>query len=129
MYEAVNTPLNQVIHQLGDWRNQWLMEKKRWNEWQVALEKDGEFDPLESTFEKANDTIDSAIDLVLSRLEAMLTVQERAGNLQERLSALSVELDALIRDERRSTLLDDASPLLSARFFPNSQAARYGPRC
>ena len=117
LYEAANTPLNQAIRQLGDWRNQWLTEKKRWNEWQAALEKDGEFDQLESTFEKANDTIDSAVDLVLSRLEAMLTVQERAGNLQERLSALSVELDALIRDERRSTLLDDASPLLSGRFF------------
>ena len=117
VYEVVNTPLNKSIRQLGEWRSQWLAEKKKWNEWQSSLQKDGEFDQLESTFIKANDTIDLAIDLVLSRLEAMLMVQERAGSLQERLSALSVELDALIQDERRRTLLDDASPLLSARFF------------
>ena len=116
-YEAANTPLNQAIRQLGEWRSQWLAEKKRWNEWQSSLEKDGEFDQLESTFEKANDTIDSALDLVLSRLEAMLTVQERAGNLQERLSALSVELDALIQDERRSTLLDDISAFVIRAIF------------
>ena len=116
-YEVVNTPLNKSIRQLGEWRSQWVAEKKKWNEWQSSLQKDGEFDQLESTFIKANDTIDSAIDLVLSRLEAMLMVQERAGSLQERLSALTVELDALIQVERRSTLLDESPPLLSMRFF------------
>ncbi|MEN8693035.1 MAG: mechanosensitive ion channel domain-containing protein [Desulfobacterales bacterium] len=116
-YEAVNAPLNKSIRQLGEWRNQWLAEKKQWSQWQSSLQEEEEFDELERTFRKANDTIDSAIDLILSRLEAMLTVQERAGNLQERISAFTIELDALIQDERRSTLLDESPPLLSMRFF------------
>ena len=109
--------MNKSIRQLGEWRSQWVAEKKQWSQWQSSLQEEEEFDELESTFRKANDTIDSAIDLVLSRLEAMLMVQERAGSLQERLSALTVELDALIQVERRSTLLDESPPLLSMRFF------------
>jgi len=116
-YEVVNTPLNKSIRQLGEWRSQWVAEKKQWSQWQSSLQEEEEFDELERTFRKASDTIDSAIDLVLSRLEAMLMVQERAGSLQERLSALTVELDALIQVERRSTLLDESPPLLSMRFF------------
>ena len=40
-YEVVNTPLNKSIRQLGEWRSQWVAEKKQWNEWQSSLQEDG----------------------------------------------------------------------------------------
>ncbi|MGA7879011.1 MAG: hypothetical protein WCA08_25355, partial [Desulfoferrobacter sp.] len=35
--EEISNPLNQAIRQLGSWRNEWLTEQKRWNEWQASL--------------------------------------------------------------------------------------------
>jgi len=117
LFEGISKPLNQAIRQLGAWRKEWLADKKHWNEWQSSLLKDGELDPLKSTFEKAKDTIDAALNLVLPQLEAMLRAQEKAGHIQERISALAVELNGLIVDERRSTLLDESTPMFSSHFF------------
>ena len=97
LFEEISKPISQAIRQLGAWRKEWLAEKKRWNEWQSSLLKEGEFDQLKSTFEKANDTIDKALDLVLPQLESMLTVQEKAGNIQTKINTLAAELDGLIR--------------------------------
>ena len=116
-FEEISKPLSQAIRQLGAWRKEWLAQKKQWNEWQSSLLEEGELDPLKSIFKKANDTIDTALNLVLPQLEAMLRAQEKAGNIQERINALGVELNALIKDERRSTLLDETPPMFSSHFF------------
>ncbi len=117
LFEGISKPLSAAIRQLGAWRKEWLADKKHWNEWQSSLLKEGELDPLKSTFEKAKDTIDTALNLVNLQLEAMLRAQEKAGHIQERISALGVELNALIEDEQRSTLLDESAPMFSSHFF------------
>jgi potassium efflux system protein len=117
LFEGISKPLSAAIRQLGAWRKEWLADKKHWNEWQSSLLKEGELDPLRSTFEKAKDTIDTALNLVNLQLEAMLRAQEKAGHIQERISALGVELNALIEDEQRSTLLDESAPMFSSHFF------------
>ena len=116
-FEEVNKPLSQVIRQLGVWRKEWVAQKKLWNEWQSNLLKEGELDPLKSIFEKANETIETALNLILPQLETLLRAQKRGGNIQERISALGVELNALIKDERRSTLLDETPPMFSSHFI------------
>ncbi|MFV9645579.1 MAG: mechanosensitive ion channel domain-containing protein [Desulfobacterales bacterium] len=117
LFEEISKPLSDAIRQLGAWRKEWLGDQKHWNEWQSSLLKEGELDPLRSTFEKAKDTIDTALNLVNLQLEAMLRAQKKAGHIQERISALGVELNALIEDERRSTLLDESAPMFSSHFF------------
>ena len=117
LFEEISKPLGQAIRQLGAWREEWLAEKERWNEWQSSLLKEGDLDQLKSTFGKANDTIDRALSLVLSQLEAMLRVQEKAGNIQVRINDLAAELDGLIMDERRGTLFSASPPMFSSRYF------------
>ena len=117
LFEEINKPFSQAIHQLGAWRKEWLTEKNHWDKWQSALLMEGELDQLKSTFEKAHDTIGTALNLIIPHLEAMLAAQKKAGNIQEKISALDVELNALIEDERRSTLLDETPPMFSSHFI------------
>ena len=117
LFEEISKPISQEIRQLGAWRKEWLAEKKRWNEWQSILLKEGAFDYLKSTFEKANDTINKALGLVLPQLELMLTVQDKAGHIQTKITTLSAELDGLIVDERRGSLFNASPPMFSSQYF------------
>ena len=117
LFQEMSKPISQAIRQLGAWRKEWLAEKKHWNEWQSSLLKEGELDPLKSTFEKANHTIDTALSLVLPHLEAIFTVQEKAGYIHGKINALAAELDGLILDERRGVLLDEVPPMFSSQYF------------
>lgn len=117
LYETISLPITQTIRRLETWRKAWLVEQKRWKEWQSVLNEEGEFERLKATSEKANDTIETALELVLSRLEGVLALQERAGTIQDEINALDVELITLIENERRSDLLDESSPMFSSQFF------------
>ena len=117
MFEKIHNPFSKAIRQLGDWRKEWLAEKKRWNEWQSSLLKEGELDQLKSTFAKADDTINTALNLLISQLEAMLMVQEKAGNVQAKIDALTVELDGLILAARHGDMVDKSPPMFSSRYF------------
>ncbi len=116
-FEVISKPVNQAIRKLGAWREEWLAEKKRWNEWQSSMLKEGVHDQLKPTFEKANETIDTALNLVLPHLEAILTVQQKAGNIKTKINALAVELDGLIEHERRGALLNASPPMFSSQYF------------
>jgi small-conductance mechanosensitive channel len=115
--EEISEPLRQSIRQLGAWREEWLEEKGRWDEWQASLVREGAFDQFKSIFAKANGTIDTALNLVLRRLEVMLSAQEKAGNIQAQIRALDAELDGLIVASRLSVLMDKSPPILSSRYF------------
>ncbi|MGA7279212.1 MAG: hypothetical protein WBW79_14840, partial [Desulfocapsaceae bacterium] len=117
VYEVISVPIAQAIRQLENWRKEWLTDQDLWKDWQSSIEKEKGLDQLKSTFAKASRTIDTALGLVLSRLGAVLTVQKRAGNIYTEISTLDSELSALIEDERRSTLLDESPPMISAQFF------------
>ena len=117
LFEEISKPLNQAIRQLGTWRKGWRAEKKRWNELQSSLLKEGELDQLKSTFAKAHDTIDTALNLILPKLEVILSVQEKGGTIQAKTNALAVEVDSLILVGRRSVLLDVSPPMFSSRYF------------
>jgi small-conductance mechanosensitive channel len=116
-FEKTSKPLGQAIRRLGDWRTEWLAEKQRWNKWQSALIKDGDFDQLKSTFAKATATIDKALNLVIPQLQTWLSLQEKAGNIQEKIDALAIELDSLIVDDQHDALLYASPPMLSSEYF------------
>jgi len=117
LYEVISLPIQQTVRRLEDWRKEWMAEQMRWDGWQASLQQEGDFERLQTTFEKADDTIETALELVLSRLAAVLALQERGGGIQDDISAMDVELTAMIEDERRSALLDESPPMLSPHFF------------
>ena len=117
LFEKISKPIHQAVRKLGAWRKEWLAEKKRWNEWESSLLKEGALDQLKSTFERANDTIDTAITLILPQFKAMLTVQEKAGNIHSKIKVLNAELDGLIIDERHGVLLKPSHPIFSSQYL------------
>jgi small-conductance mechanosensitive channel len=117
LFEETSKPINSFIRQLGDWRKEWLAEKKRWNEWQSFLLKEKELDQLKPTFKKAKSTIGTALDLVHSQLESMLKVQEKAGHIQTKITTFTAELDGLIDDERRGSLFIASPPMFSSQYI------------
>lgn len=117
LYEIASLPIRRAIRQLEDWRKAWTAEQIRWNQWESSVQKEGDFEHLRTTFEKADGAIETALELILSRLTAVLGLQERGGNIQDKISAMDVELTAMIEDERRSTLLDESPPMLSPHFL------------
>ena len=116
-FEKFRKPVSLAIRQLGAWRKEWVAEKKRWNEWQSSLIKEGVYDQLKPTFEKANNIIDTALNLIIPHLEAMLTVHQKAGNIKTKINALAVELDGLIGNKRRNALLHASPPMFSPQYF------------
>ena len=120
-FEESSQPIRHAIRKFGARRKEWLGEEKRWHEWQASFLKEDEFDPLESTFEKANDTIYTALQLVLPELEAMLTVQERGGHTRAKINALAAELDGLILDDRRGAMIKTYRPMFSSSYFSKFQ--------
>ena len=116
-FAVISKPIHRGIGQLGAWRQEWLEERRRWNEWENSLVKKQGFDQLQPTFLKANDTIDTALNLILPQLKSMLEVQEKAGLIETKLEVLTAELDALVAKEHRSTLLDESPPMLSFQFL------------
>ncbi len=116
-YEVISRTIRQAIRELDNWRKVWLSDKKRWDEWQSSQQKDGDLEQLRTTVEKVNKTIAAAREQILSRMGAVLALQQRGGAIQDEISAVDVELTAMIEDERRSTLLDESPPMLSAQFF------------
>jgi len=117
LFVEISETLSKEIRQLGDWRKEWLAEKKRWNEWQSSLLEEGALDQVKSTFEKANDTIDKALNLVLPQLEAMLSLQEKAGNIQAKIDALGAQLDGLSLVKRPGVLFEKSLPMFSSRYL------------
>ena len=124
LYEVISLPIQQTVRRLEDWRKEWMAERMRWDGWQASLQQEGDFERLQTTFEKADDTIETALELVLSRLAAVLALQERGGGIQDDISAMDVELTAMIEDERRSALLDESPPMFSLSFFLAIQKRR-----
>ena len=117
LFEKINDPLKKAIRQLGTIRIEWLMEKKRWNEWQSSLLEEGALDRFKSTFAKANDTIDMAQEIILSQLESMLTIQEKAGNIQVTINTLQAEINGLVSVKRQGVIIDASPPMFSSRYF------------
>ncbi|MGA9270513.1 MAG: hypothetical protein WBV45_07825, partial [Lutimonas sp.] len=115
-FELVNKPLSLAIRNLGALRKEWQAEEVRWNEWQAALLKEGEFEQLRSIFERASESINTALDLILSRLDSLLAVQERAGEIEQKIDTLYGDVDTLIDEERRSTLFNDTPPMFSPKY-------------
>jgi hypothetical protein len=117
LFEDISEPIHEAIRQFGAWREEWLMEKKRWKEWQDSLVKEKGLDQLRSNFEKANDTIHTALNLVLPQLEAMFRIQDKGGTIDARLKILTDELDSMIVEERRGALLNEFPPMFSMQFL------------
>ena len=116
-FEEASEPIKKGIRRLGDFREEWLAEKKRWSEWQEGLIQETGLDQLASTFDKANNTIETALGLILPQLEAMFRIQEKGGAIDARLRILDHELDGIVAEERRGTLFEEIPPMLSPRFF------------
>ena len=115
-FELVNKPLSLAIRNLGALRKEWQTEEVRWNEWQAAFLKEGEFEQLRSIFERASESINTALDLILSRLDSLLAVQERAGEIEQKIDTLYGDVNTLIDEERRITLFNDTPPMFSKKY-------------
>ena len=116
-FEEISEPLKKAIRRLGAWREEWLAEKKHWNEWRSSLLEQGTLDQVKSTFQKANNTIETALNLVLMQLDSMLAIQEKAGNIHTDINVFGAELDGLILASRHSLLFDTSPPMFSSRYF------------
>lgn len=113
----VSRPLNQEIDQLGAWRTEWLAEKRRWQQWQADLQVSEGLAQLKPTFDTAAATIEAALGAVVLKLTAALDLQRQGGEIQAQLMQLVVETEALIADERRSTLQNDSPPMFSGAYY------------
>jgi hypothetical protein len=100
-FEEISEPLNQAIRRLGVWREEWLAEKKRSNEWRSSLLEQGALNQVESTFAEADDTIETALNLLLAQLESMLALQEKAGIIHTKINVFTAELDGLLQKPQR----------------------------
>ena len=87
--DVISRPIRQAIRELDNWRKVWLSDKKRWDEWQSSQQKDGDFEQLRTTVEKANKTITTALEQILSRMGEVLALQERGGGIQDEISAMT----------------------------------------
>ncbi|EFK10840.1 transporter, small conductance mechanosensitive ion channel (MscS) family protein [delta proteobacterium NaphS2] len=117
LFEEISKPLSEAIDQFGTWRNDWLAQRQKWNQWQSVLLEEGDLAQLQATFRKANDTIGKALNIVVSKLNSMLAAQERAGNIQAKIIALSAELDALILASRSDMKINISPPMFSFLYF------------
>jgi potassium efflux system protein len=117
LFEEMSRPLSEAIHQFGTWRNDWLADKRQWNQWQSALLEESDLAQLQSTFARAKDTIDKALEIVDSKLNSMLTAQERAGKVQAKIIAFSTELDSLVLAARSGIRVNISPPMFSFRYF------------
>lgn len=117
LLEETSKPLGTEIRRLSAWRNEWLTEKKRWQDWQYSLREEGAFDQIESTFAKAKGTIDTVLDLLFSQLVAMLRVQEKAGKIQTKINVLDAEISTLVLVKRRGIIIDASPPMFAYRYF------------
>ena len=115
--EEISQSLRQAVQQLAEFREEWMTEKKRWNEWQNVLIQERGLDYLKPTFERANETIETALGLVLPQLDELFRLQEKAGSTDAKLKILSNELDGLTTEKRREVLVRDTPPLVSYRFL------------
>lgn len=113
----VNRPLSLSIRRLSDLRTEWQGEESRWNEWQVALLKEGELEQLRTTFDDANEIIETALDAILSELDVILEVQERSGRIESSLDSLISEVEIQIAEERRNTMFNDTPPMFSKQYL------------
>jgi len=115
--KKISNPIRGAIRQLGILRQNWLAEKKRWDNWHSSLLKEEKLDQLKPTFKKANTAIDTALDLVLPHLEAMLTLQEKTSKINAKINAFAVELDGFIVHKQRGDLEDASPPMLSSQYL------------
>ena len=124
-FEETSKPVREAIRQLGEFREEWLAEKKRWDEWQNVFIQGKGLDQLGSTFEKANGTVGKALDLVLPRLEAIFRIQEKGGAVDARLKILAGELAGQIAEERRGALVKEIPPMLSSRYYSQFTSSEF----
>ena len=115
--EQASKPINQEVRQLGEYREEWLAEKQRWQQWQDALIQQRGLEQLSSTFEQANNTIEKALSLVLPQLETLFRLQEKGAAIHASLQILDNALDGLSADKLRGELDTDTPSILSTRFF------------
>ena len=117
VFQLINKPVSQLIRHLGGLRSEWQTEANRWNEWHDAFIKEGEFEQLISTFDRATETIDTAQDLILSELNTLLGKQERAGALERQIDTLINDVEDLIRGESQNRLFAVTPPLFSKQYL------------
>ena len=117
LLEKINEPLSKAILRFNTWRNDWLAEKKRWNEWRTIVLEEGAPDQINSTFARADVAIGEALDFIHLQLGTLLTTQQKAGSIQAKMYALSGELDDLLLAGRRSALLNKSPPMFSYQFI------------
>ena len=124
LLEKNSKPLSKAISQFQTWRKEWLGEKKRWDEWQDSLLKEGELDQLKPIFLKTSSEIDRALNLIRPQLESVLRIQARAGNLQRKIDVITAEVESLIAQS--STLYDESSPMFSSRYIAQFGGGQIG---
>ena len=123
LFTHLSTPLRQAISELGAWKTEWQIEKKRWEAWKKTLITEEKFSQLASPLEQANLTIDRALELIRPHLGALLTLQAQTGNLEAQLNLLLTQVNALIVNERRGLRINASPPMFSSRFLSQFQGS------
>ena len=112
--EGLSRPLRGEIRRLDSWRQEWLAEKGRWDDWKASLLKGREIDQLKQTFVQVDHTINTALNLVRQRLEDTLTLQFNIFTALGKLDLLGV---GSIADARQHSLDNHSPSILSAEFL------------
>jgi potassium efflux system protein len=111
--EKIIEPLTKAIRNLAAEREQWLAERKRWQEWQSVLLTDEALDEVTTTFANAQNTIDSALLLINQQLQPLLAFLQKSGRVDGTINRLIAELDGLTQARRRALLVDKTAPMFS----------------
>jgi small-conductance mechanosensitive channel len=115
--EETGEPLRDSIRLMDRLRDEWLMEKSRWELWQSALEEDLEIERVRTTFEEVSGTIENALAIIHSKLVPMLEVQGHAGRVSERIIGLSGELDAMLERSRHGGLIGSTPSMMTSEYL------------
>lgn len=114
---VINKPLNLAIRQLDAWRNEWLIEQKKWKQWQASLVRTEQVGQLQMTFQEADTTIETASNRIRTQLDALLAVQARAGGIQVKINTFAEEIEGLIAGQWHSVLFETSPPMLSLGYI------------
>lgn len=119
--EALVDPVSKAVSNLAAAREQWLAERKRWQEWKTVLPADETLDEVKTTFNRAQNTIDAALQSINQELQPLLEFLKKSGQIDTRVSRFLAEIDVLISARRKAFQPSETAPMFSWTYFSQLQ--------
>jgi hypothetical protein len=91
------------IRRVEGWRQTWMAEKEKWQQWRTLLQADLALVSVAEAFQRADMNIDQALDLIAQKLGPMLALQQQAGDITTRINGLISRADSSMASQRGGT--------------------------